>query len=199
MTPRFFTQGFTEVKSPRYTFGVLWESDGPNAIISVLLSLKLRKFKDNLAFTSDRQYISVSGPLELYFKGKQIWVSSAEQWKDRPCFLKIEPNGSIYNEKRIGAKIDPWGTPNDKEATPEEYSPILTLKLWLEKYDLNHSRALPFMPTQCSRRVSRIAWSTVSKAVLKSKSTSTAWSPASPFNRISFKTLEVQSQSSGVF
>ncbi len=47
--------------------------------------------------------------------------------------------------------MDPWETPHDKEATPEEYSPILTPKLRLEKCDLNHSRALPFMPTQCSR------------------------------------------------
>jgi hypothetical protein len=73
ITPKFLTQGFTdEDNSPKFIFGVLTESEGPNTIISVLLSLKLRKFKDSQAFTSAKQVMSDSKPLELFFKGKYI-------------------------------------------------------------------------------------------------------------------------------
>ena len=49
----------------------------------------------------------------------------------------------------------------------------------MDRYDLNHFRAFPVIPTQSSRRDKRIWWSTVSKAAVKSKSTSAAELPES--------------------
>ncbi len=57
----------------------------------------------------------------------------------------------------MGAKIDPCGTPQDRTAASYEYYTILTLNFLFERYDLNHSRAAPLIPTQCSKRASSIA------------------------------------------
>ena len=57
----------------------------------------------------------------------------------------------------------------------------------MDRYDLNHFRAFPVIPTQSSRRDKRIWWSTVSKAAVKSKSTSAAELPESTVKRRSLK------------
>ncbi len=49
----------------------------------------------------------------LCLKGRYNWVSSAYKFKDTPYFKKMEPNGSRYKENNVGARIDPWGTPQD--------------------------------------------------------------------------------------
>jgi len=72
-TPRFLTQGFTdEDNSPKLIFGVLTESEGTNTIISVLLGLKLRKFKDSHVFTSVKQVKSASRPSELFLRAERF-------------------------------------------------------------------------------------------------------------------------------
>ncbi len=43
---------------------------------------------------------------------------------DAPCFLKIVPRGSKYKVKRMGARIEPWGTPQASLAGSEENDPI---------------------------------------------------------------------------
>lgn len=43
----------------------------------------------------------------------------------------------------MGARMDPWGTPQDKEATSQAESPILTFKQRFVKYDMNQSNADP--------------------------------------------------------
>jgi len=55
--------------------------------------------------------------------------------------------------------MEPRRTPHNRDAASDECSPMITLKLLFERYDLNHSRALPFMPAQGSKRVRRTAWS----------------------------------------
>ena len=45
---------------------------------------------------------------------------------ERQCFWIIEPKGSMYNKKRVGAKMDPCGTPQVIGAEEEEKVPMLT-------------------------------------------------------------------------
>ncbi len=45
----------------------------------------------------------------------------------------MEPSGRIYKEKRMGAKRDPWGTPQINTALLEVSSPILTEKVILAR------------------------------------------------------------------
>lgn len=45
------------------------------------------------------------------------------------CFLKIDPVGSIYNENKIGPKMDPWGIPHVRGAVDDVNSPKATEKL----------------------------------------------------------------------
>lgn len=63
--------------------------------------------------------------------------------------------------------------------------PKLTIKLFSDKYDLNHSKAVPAISTQCLMREIRILWSTVSKAP---KSIEITESTESVANKISLKT-----------
>lgn len=69
--------------------------------------------------------------------------------------------GSMYKEKRMGPRIESWGTPQDRGAEDDAESPSLTEKHLSDRYDRNHSKAAPLIPTQCS---------TVSKAAVRSKS-----------------------------
>ena len=62
-------------------------------------------------------------------------MSSAKQWKEMLCFLKMDPKGSRYREKRMRPKMDHWGTPQESGATEEEYPPSLTEKLLAVRYD----------------------------------------------------------------
>lgn len=105
------------------------------------------------------------------------------------CFLKMDPKGSMYREKSMGPRMEPWGTPQERGATDEEQFPRWTAKLLSVKYDLNHFRAVPVTPTLCSSRDKRIEWLTVLKAEVKSKRTKTADFPESTAKRRSLYTL----------
>ncbi len=77
-TPKFFPTGFTqEDKLPRFKPGELATCDDSKTIISVLPSLRWRKFRDIQALTSDRHASRASKPLLLDSRGRYIWVSSA--------------------------------------------------------------------------------------------------------------------------
>jgi len=65
--------------------------------------------------------------------------------------------------------------------------PRLTQKLLPDRYDLKNSKAEPLMPTQCSRRESKIMWSTVSKAAERSNSTRMRESQESVAKNMSLK------------
>lgn len=55
--------------------------------------------------------------------------------------------------------------------------------------DLNQSSAIPWISTNWLRRDSRVTWSTLSKAAVRSSKTSWASEPASVATKILFKTL----------
>ena len=72
-----------------------------------------------------------------------------------PYLRMMEPRGSMYSEKRMGPRMDPWGTPQVRGAGEEEAVPISTVKDLLCRYDLNHCNAVSVMPTSwLSREVS---------------------------------------------
>lgn len=43
--------------------------------------------------------------------------------------------------------MEPWGTPYVRGATEEDALPMATEKVLLDKYELNHLRAVSLMPT----------------------------------------------------
>ena len=43
-----------------------------------------------------------------------------------PYFLKMEPSRSMYRANRMGARIEPWGTPHDRGDEVDLKSPRLT-------------------------------------------------------------------------
>ena len=72
-------------------------SEQPNTAISVLSSLRQRKFEPNHDFKSFKQFSKCSSEsAQLGFKGKQIWIS-AKQWKKILYFLKYI--STVYVEK----------------------------------------------------------------------------------------------------
>lgn len=117
-------------------------------------------------------------------------MSSAKQWKGMLCFLKLDPKDSIYKEKRMGPRMEPWGTPQVSGAAIEQYSLRWTEKILSVRYDWNHLTAVPLMPMHCSRHDKRILWSTVSKAAVRSRSTRIAELPESTVKRRSLNTLK---------
>ncbi len=86
--------------------------------------------------------------------------------------------------------MDPWGTPQESGAADEENSPRWTEKLLSVRYDWNHLRAMPLIPTHSSSLDKRIEWLTISKAEVKSKRTKTAELPESTAKRRSLETLK---------
>ncbi len=52
---------------------------------------------------------------------------------DTLCLLKIEPNGSIYKENKMGARIEPWGTPQVNPDLDDEHPSTQTEKVLLFK------------------------------------------------------------------
>lgn len=54
---------------------------------------------------------------------------------------------------------------------------------------MNHSSAVPQMPVKWSNRATRVLWSTVSKAAVRSNKTRITWSPESFARRMSLKAL----------
>jgi len=61
----------------------------------------------------------------------------------RLCLAIIDPNGSMYNENKIGPRMEPCGTPQEREAQEEDKSPIIIEKVLFDKYDINHLSAVP--------------------------------------------------------
>ncbi len=120
----------------------------------------------------------------LCLKGRYNWVSSAYKWKDTPCFTKMEPNGSRYNENNIGARIDPCWTPQERCAAEKDTENFL-----LVKKDWNQFKTVPWMPTRFSSREIRIVWSTISKAELRSKRTRATALPLSVASIMSLVTF----------
>ncbi len=54
-----------------------------------------------------------------------------------PCFLKMDPKGSRYREKRVGARTDPRGTPQVSLPKEAVKFPILNEKVLFVRKDLN--------------------------------------------------------------
>jgi len=72
------------------------------------------------------------------------------------------PRYSSYNEKSRDPKIEPCGTPYDSGAERDSEPPRLTHMVLSARWDLNHTRAVPEMPTRCYNRGTKMLWSTVS-------------------------------------
>ena len=49
------------------------------------------------------------------------------------CLAVIDLSGNMYNEKRIGPRIDPCGTPQERGEMEEDRSPTITEKVLLDK------------------------------------------------------------------
>ena len=75
----------------------------------------------------------------------------------------------MYMANRIGARIEPCGTPQEMLAGEEKQCPMLTEKVLFERYDLNQARAESVIPALCWSRSRRMLWSVVSNAALMSK------------------------------
>lgn len=72
------------------------------------------------------------------------------------------PSGIRYKDNRMGPRVDPCGTPDT-----DSQGPKLTDKHLLDRYDLNHCKTVPLIPTQCSKWEMRIVWSTILKKGIK--------------------------------
>lgn len=107
----------------------------------------------------------------------------------QPKRLIIWPKGSIYREKRIEPRIDPCGTPYDSGADGDTKLPMETKKRLFDRYETNHSRSFPEIPTQFFKWLMRMLWSMVSKAALMSSKTKMECSPLSACIRMSLVTL----------
>ena len=64
--------------------------------------------------------------------------------------MVLNPMLPKYGAKRRGPRAEPCGTPHERGAEEDTESPRLTQKVLSAKYDLNHSSAVPLMPTHCS-------------------------------------------------
>lgn len=92
---------------------------------------------------------------------------------------KIDPRGSIYNQNREGAKIEPCGRPQGREAVEDKNYPSLTTYFLSDKNDWNHFKTVPERATQDFSLLINTEWLMVSKAADKSKRTRTTESPVS--------------------
>ena len=70
--------------------------------------------------------------------------------------------------KSKGPKTEPWGTPQEMGSMSEKQLPILMACLLSVKYKVNQLRAVPDIPYRVDKRVVRMSWSMVSKAVDRS-------------------------------
>ena len=77
--------------------------------------------------------------------------------------------GVVYKINSRGSRTEPWGTPHIQVWQKEKLLLHLTRKERDDKYDLNQSKAEPWMPNQDDRRVSSMLWSMVSKAAERSR------------------------------
>ena len=58
----------------------------------------------------------------------------------------IELIGLVYREKRIGPRMEPWGTPYWSAAGCERVLPTLTECVLPDRYDLNQPSASSLIP-----------------------------------------------------
>ena len=125
-TPKFLTASEGISDSPNIFTGkngfnfFCWDLE-PNIIKSVLSAFSFSLFAHNHSLTSSRHFPNWSKAISAFLCVRWInsWVSSA------------------YNEKRIGPRTEPCGTPNLSFPASERTEPILMYWVWSERYDLN--------------------------------------------------------------
>ncbi len=110
----------------------------------------------------------------------------SKQWKLTPCFLMIFPKGNMQSVKSDGPSTEPWGTPYCTYDRCDTSSFTATNWWQSDKYDLNHTNALPLMPTKFSSLFWRMLWWIVSNVVLRSSSTNREIQPWSDDKSRSF-------------
>lgn len=89
-------------------------------------------------------------------------------------FFKWTP-GVEYTKKKVGASMEPWGTPHGREAEGDITK--------ADRKAVRQVRSLPFIPTQCSRKQIIILRSIVLKAAAGLKNIRTAKTPESVNNK----------------
>jgi len=95
-------------------------------------------------------------------------VSSAYRWWFREFDEIRVLRGVVYMMKSNGPKTEPWGTPQREVCEEDRLPAQLTRNERDDRYDLNQSRTVPWIPNQEDRRERRILWSMVSKAAERS-------------------------------
>jgi len=76
--------------------------------------------------------------------------------------------GVVYMTKSSGPRTEPWGTPQEEVCQEDRSVSHFTQKQRDDRYDLNQLRTEPWIPNQDERRVIKMSWSIVSKAVDRS-------------------------------
>jgi hypothetical protein len=91
-------------------------------------------------------------------------VSSAKSIETAGIECEKSLTNKMYNS---GPRILPWGTPEVIGREGEVYPSMYVLCVLLQRYDLSNARGRPLMPRLYSLS-SRMLWSTVSNAFLRS-------------------------------
>ena len=76
---------------------------------------------------------------------------------------------TVYRRNSSGPSTEPWGTPLSRAISDEEFFPMTTRCVRPVIYDINHFNATLRMPCVFSSLLIRMAWSTASKAALRSR------------------------------
>lgn len=137
LKPRFKTDYLTcRAKRPKFTLDGSQESLGPNTILSVIWSLKLKKLRAIGFLMSCRQ--DRSGLIEEQFllMGTHNWLSSAFQWNETPCFLIRNSSGRRYNDKEEVLKLSS-GESHRPRSCGWCNQETLTIIVLSARYDLN--------------------------------------------------------------
>jgi len=74
----------------------------------------------------------------------------------------------VYMTKSRGQRTESWGTPQEDVYQEDRSVSHLTQKQQDERYNLQQLRTEPWIPNQDERRVIKVSWSIVSKAVERS-------------------------------
>ena len=91
--------------------------------------------------------------------------------------------------KRVGPSTEPWGTPHVTDWVWDLEPPMETYSVRSDRYDLNQFSAVLLRPIVEWRRSSKMLWSTVSKAAVRSRRMRREGEPASAAIKRSFVTL----------
>jgi hypothetical protein len=76
---------------------------------------------------------------------KNRFASSANIWKSKRS--EQYSKSLIYKRNNNGPKTEPWGTPQETYTSSELIIPLIETYYFLfDKYDLNHSLAMPRIP-----------------------------------------------------